>query len=52
MSNLGPKLKCEVRELIPVLVCCFFSFQLLVLKAALMFRQQGISGLAGSPGLT
>jgi hypothetical protein len=43
MSNLGQTLKHEVRELIPVLVFFFVTFQLLALTAALMLKQYGIS---------
>jgi hypothetical protein len=43
MSNVSQKLKHEVRELIPVLVFFFFTFQLLALTEALMLKQYGIS---------
>ena len=42
MSALGDKLKHEVRELIPVTVFFFGTFQLLALTEALMLEQFGI----------
>ena len=42
MSTLGEKLKHELRELIPVTVFFFGTFQLLALTEALMLKQFGI----------
>jgi hypothetical protein len=42
MSTLGQKLKHELRELIPVTVFFFVTFQLLALTQALMLEQFGI----------
>jgi hypothetical protein len=42
MSTLGEKLKHELRELIPVTVFFFGTFQLLALTQALMLEQFGI----------
>lgn len=42
MSSLSHKLKHELREIIPVTLYFFFTFQLLVLTQALMLRQHGI----------
>ena len=42
MSTLGEKLKHELRELIPVTVFFFVTFQLLALTQALMLKQFGI----------
>lgn len=42
MTDLGNKLKHEVRELIPVSVFFFLTFQLLALTQALMLKQYGI----------
>ena len=42
MSNLGEKVKHEVRELIPVTLFFFVAFQLLALTDALMLKQYGI----------
>jgi hypothetical protein len=42
MSTLGDKLKHELRELIPVTVFFFGTFQLLALTEALMLEQFGI----------
>jgi len=42
MNTLGQKLKHEVRELIPVTVFFFVTFQLLALTQALMLEQFGI----------
>jgi hypothetical protein len=42
MSTLGEKLKHELRELIPVTVFFFCTFQLLALTQALMLEQFGI----------
>jgi hypothetical protein len=42
MSTLGEKLKHELRELIPVTLFFFGTFQLLALTQALMLRQFGI----------
>jgi hypothetical protein len=42
MSKLGQLLKHEIRELIPVTLFFFFSFQLLALTEALMLEQYGI----------
>ena len=42
MSTLGEKLKHELRELIPVTVFFFSTFQLLALTQALMLEQFGI----------
>jgi hypothetical protein len=42
MSTLGEKLKRELRELIPVTVFFFGTFQLLALIRALMLGQFGI----------
>jgi len=46
MSNLGPKLKHELRELIPVTLFFFMTFQLLALTEALMLKQYGIQTAA------
>lgn len=42
MSNLGEKIKHELRELIPVTLFFFVAFQLLALTEALMLKQYGI----------
>ena len=42
MSKLGQSLKHEIRELIPVTLFFFVSFQLLALTEALMLEQYGI----------
>ena len=42
MSTQGEKLKHELRELIPVTVFFFGTFQLLALTPALMLKQFGI----------
>lgn len=42
MTSLGHKLKHEMRELIPVTVFFFVTFQLLVLTQALMLEEFGI----------
>jgi hypothetical protein len=42
MSELGNKLKHELRELIPVTLFFFVTFQLLALTEALMLKQYGI----------
>ncbi len=42
MSTLGEKLKHELRELIPVTVFFFGTFQLLTLTQALMLKQFNI----------
>ena len=42
MSNLGEKVKRELRELIPVTLFFFVAFQLLALTEALMLKQYGI----------
>lgn len=46
MSTLGHKLKHELRELIPVTVFFFVTFQLLALTQALMLKQYGIRASA------
>jgi hypothetical protein len=46
MSTLGQKLKHELRELIPVTVFFFLTFQLLALTQALMLEQFGIRASA------
>ena len=46
MSNLGPKLKHELRELIPVTLFFFVAFQVLALTQALMLKQYGIHTVA------
>ncbi len=42
MSNLGEKVKHEIRELIPVTLFFFVAFQLLALTDALILKQYGI----------
>src|SRR4051812_34226560 len=42
MSNLGQKLKKELRELLPVTLFFFVAFELLALSDALMLKQYGI----------
>jgi len=42
MSNLGQKIKHEIRELIPVTVFFFVTFQLLALTQTLMMEQYGM----------
>ena len=42
MSSLSEKLKHEIRELVPVTVFFFVTFQLLALTQALMLEQYGI----------
>ena len=42
MSNLGEKVKHELRELIPVTLFFFVAFQLLALTDALILKQYGI----------
>ena len=46
MSNLGEKVKHELRELIPVTLFFFVAFQLLALTDALMLKQYGIHATA------
>ena len=41
MSNLGQKVKHELRELIPVTLFFFVAFELLALTDALMLKQYG-----------
>lgn len=42
MSNLGEKVRHELRELLPVTVFFFVAFELLALTDALMLKQYGI----------